>query len=148
MISRMVLGRKYVEAGSPSASGMTPEEFTRTMDEFFFLNGALNVGDFVPWLDRLDLQGYVGRMRRVGATLDAFMERVLDEHAERRRQLDGEGSAARDPCMVDVLLELADDDRLERDCVKALTLVWYAYVRARACVEKPPTYSVRVFGVT
>jgi cytochrome P450 len=120
MISRMVLGRKYVQAGSPSASGMTPEEFTRTMDEFFFLNGALNVGDFVPWLDRLDLQGYVGRMRRVGVTLDSFMERVLDEHTQ-RRQLDGEGFAASD--MVDVLLELDDGDRLERDSVKALTLV-------------------------
>ncbi|KAM0907415.1 hypothetical protein ACQ4PT_016127 [Festuca glaucescens] len=119
MISRMVLGRKYVEAGSPSVSGMTPEQFTRTMDEFFFLNGVLNVGDFVPWLDRLDLQGYVARMKRVGATLDSFMERVLDEHDE-RRQLDGEGFAASD--MVDVLLELADGDRLERDSVKALTL--------------------------
>ncbi|CAM0912419.1 unnamed protein product [Alopecurus aequalis] len=119
MISRMVLAGKYV---SSSASGMTPEKFRRTMDEFFFLNGALNVGDFVPWLARLDLQGYVGRMKRVGATLDAFMERVLDEHAERRRQLDGEGSPVGDPCMVDVLLELADGDRLERDCVKALTL--------------------------
>uniref|UniRef100_A0ACD6ABF2 Uncharacterized protein n=1 Tax=Avena sativa TaxID=4498 RepID=A0ACD6ABF2_AVESA len=122
MISRMVLGRKYVEAaGSSSASGIiTPEEFTRTMDEFFFLNGALNIGDFVPWLDGLDLQGYVGRMRRVGATLDVFMERVLDEHVDRRRRADGEGHAS--PCMVDVLLELADGDRLERDSVKALTL--------------------------
>ncbi|KAM0823690.1 hypothetical protein ACQ4PT_070708 [Festuca glaucescens] len=115
MISRMVLGRKYVKVGSPSASGMTPEQFTQTMDEFFFLNGALNVGDFVPWLDRLDLQGYVARMKRVGATLDSFMERVLDEHAE-RRQLDWEGFAASD--MVDVLLELAEGDRLERDSVK------------------------------
>ena len=74
---------------------MTPEKFKRTIDEFFFLNGALNVGDFVPWLDRLDLQGYVGRMRRAGTTLHAFIERVLDEHAERRRQLDGEGFAAK-----------------------------------------------------
>ncbi|TKW33353.1 hypothetical protein SEVIR_2G228566v4 [Setaria viridis] len=51
-----------------------------------------------------------------------FLERVLDEHNERRR-LEGERFVARD--MVDVLLQLAHDPDLEvplrRDNVKALT---------------------------
>lgn len=128
MISRMVLGKKYVEKaeGTPSseaAPAMTPEEFTRIMDEFFLLNGVLNVGDFIPWLEWLDLQGYVGRMKKISRTLNAFMERVLDEHNERRR-LEGESFVARD--MVDVLLQLADDPtnvdvQLERHSIKALT---------------------------
>ncbi|CAN6210839.1 unnamed protein product [Urochloa humidicola] len=127
VISRVVLGRKYVEAegvgegGSPPV--MAPAEFMAMVHEFFELNGVFNIGDFVPWLDWLDLQGYVRRMKRTAKMLDWFLERVLDEHNERRR-LEGDKFVATD--MVDVLLQLADDPNLEvklsRDNVKALTL--------------------------
>uniref|UniRef100_A0A0E0M1R2 Cytochrome P450 n=1 Tax=Oryza punctata TaxID=4537 RepID=A0A0E0M1R2_ORYPU len=130
VISRMVLGKKYVgikgaaagdgERTSPAA---TPEEFKSMMDELFLLNGVLNIGDFIPWLDWLDLQGYIKRMKSLGKKLDRFLEHVLDEH-DKVRRLQGSGFAARD--MVDVLLQLADDPNLEvqlrRDNVKALTL--------------------------
>ncbi|CAN6196084.1 unnamed protein product [Urochloa humidicola] len=113
VISRMVLGKKYVEAnegggGAPPAA--TPAEFRKLVDEFFALNSAFNLGDYVPWLDWLDLQGYVRRMKRMCKRFGRFLERVLDEHEERRRR-EGEGFVARD--MVDVLLQLADDPNLE-----------------------------------
>ncbi|XP_025822033.1 flavonoid 3'-monooxygenase-like [Panicum hallii] len=92
------------------------------MDELMLLNGVLNIGDWIPWLDWLDLQGYVRRMKKLGKMFDAFMEHVLDEHSE-RRQREGEGFVARD--MVDVLMQLADDPTLEvkigRVGVKAFT---------------------------
>ncbi|CAL4914505.1 unnamed protein product [Urochloa decumbens] len=121
VISRMVLGRKYVVdgAGSPVA----PEEFRALIDEHFLLNGALNVGDMIPWLGWLDPQGYVKRMKRSAKVFDRFLEHVLDEHNERRRREGGEFVAMD---MVDVLLELADDPNLEvpieRDGVKGFTL--------------------------
>ncbi|CAL4931118.1 unnamed protein product [Urochloa decumbens] len=121
VISRMVLGRKYVVdgAGSPVA----PEEFRALIDEHFFLNGALNVGDMIPWLGWLDPQGYVKRMKRSAKVFDRFLDHVLDKHNERRRR-EGEEFVAAD--MVDVLLELADDPNLEvpieRDDVKGFTL--------------------------
>jgi hypothetical protein len=122
VISRMVLGRKYVVDGA--GSPVTPDEFRRTIDEHFFLNGALNVGDMVPWLSWLDPQGYVRRMKRSARMFDRFLEHVLDEHNERRRR-EGKEFVATD--MVDVLLELADDPNLEvpigRNGVKGLTLV-------------------------
>uniref|UniRef100_A0A0E0ESN4 Uncharacterized protein n=1 Tax=Oryza meridionalis TaxID=40149 RepID=A0A0E0ESN4_9ORYZ len=132
VISRMVLGKKYVgvEGASAGDSGggegtsaaATPEEFKMMMDELFLLSGVLNISDFIPWLDWLDLQGYIRRMKRVGKKLDRFMEHVLDEHDKVRRQ-QGDRFAARD--LVDVLLQLADDPNLEvqlrRDNVKALT---------------------------
>jgi typhasterol/6-deoxotyphasterol 2alpha-hydroxylase len=52
----------------------------------------------------------VRRMRKPGRMFDAFMEYVIDEHAERRRS-EGEGFVARD--MVDVLMQLADEPTLE-----------------------------------
>ncbi|CAL5088132.1 unnamed protein product [Urochloa decumbens] len=140
VISRIVLGRKYVEEEAEEAAGeggegasssppvVTPagfrvNEVTREMvDEFFELHGVFSIGDFVPWLDWLDLQGYVGRMKKMSAMFDRFLEHVLDVHNERRR-LEGERFVARD--MVDVLLQLADDPGLEvpltRDNVKAIT---------------------------
>ncbi|TKV95987.1 hypothetical protein SEVIR_9G399700v4 [Setaria viridis] len=122
-ISRMVLGKKYVVHGGTgsSAAATTPEEFKWMIDEFFFLSGALNVGDMIPWLGWLDPQ--IKRIKRLGRKFDRFLEQVLDEHNERRRR-EGEEFAAMD--MVDLLLELADDPNLEvpieRDGVKGFTL--------------------------
>ncbi|CAL5081650.1 unnamed protein product [Urochloa decumbens] len=121
VISRMVLGKKYIQVEASSAV-FTAAEFREIVDELFALNGVFNVGDFVPWLHWLDLQGYVRRMKSASKTFDRFLDHILDEH-DRRRRLEREGFVVRD--MVDVLLQLADDPNLEvpltRDNVKALT---------------------------
>ncbi|EYU21317.1 hypothetical protein ABFS82_09G123700 [Erythranthe guttata] len=125
VISRMVLGKRYLDEGNENAV-VSPEEFKKMIDELFLLNGVLNVGDLIPWLGFLDLQGYVKRMKIVSRKFDRFLEHVLDEHEERRR---GRKTAAED-CggggdMVDLLLELAEDPtlevKLERHGVKAFT---------------------------
>ncbi|KAL6655503.1 hypothetical protein ACP70R_006329 [Stipagrostis hirtigluma subsp. patula] len=127
VICRIVLGKKYIveeeadgEGGPPPAT--SPAEFLAMVDEFFFLGGVFNIGDFVPWLDWLDLQGYIRRMKRSRQMVDRLLDRVLDEHNDRRHH-EGEKFVAKD--MVDVLLHLAHDPNLEvqlsRDNVKALT---------------------------
>jgi len=122
VISRMLLGKKYIVDGSGSPA--TPEEFRWLIDEHFFLNGVLNIADMIPWLSCLDPQGYIKRMKRSAKMLDRFLEHVLDEHNQRRRR-EGKDFVAMD--MMDVLLELADDPNLEvpikPDNVKAFTLV-------------------------
>ncbi|CAN6217812.1 unnamed protein product [Urochloa humidicola] len=127
MIARMVLGRKAVDAVEVVASGAgssvtTWKEFRWMLDELFLVNGVLNVGDWIPWLAWMDLQGYVRRMKRVGKMFDRFMENVVEEHDQRRRR-EGDAFVASD--MVDRLLQLADDPCLEikltRNSVKAFT---------------------------
>ncbi|OWM66570.1 hypothetical protein CDL15_Pgr013787 [Punica granatum] len=119
VISRMVLGKKYTQ--KTEGSIVTPEEFKKMLDELFLLNGAFNIGDSIPWVNFLDLEGYVKRMKALSKKFDKFLEHVLDEHDERRRGV--EGYVAKD--MVDVLLQLADDPnlevKLERHGVKAFT---------------------------
>ncbi|XP_009388239.2 trimethyltridecatetraene synthase-like [Musa acuminata AAA Group] len=131
IISRIVLGRKYtqeqsVSSGAPAAI-VPQEEFKEMMEELMLLNGVINVGDLIPWLNFLDLQGYVKRMKMVGKRFDRFLEHVLDEHNERRRR-EGKAFVPRD--LVDVLLELADDHglevKLERHCLKAFILDMFA----------------------
>ena len=122
VISRMVLGKRYTDESSESGI-VSPDEFRKMMDELFLLNGVLNIGDSIPWMDFLDLQGYVKRMKGLSKKLDRFLEHVLDEHKERRKGV--ENYVAKD--MVDVLLQLADDPdlevKLERHGVKAFTQV-------------------------
>ncbi|KAF0898759.1 hypothetical protein E2562_009364 [Oryza meyeriana var. granulata] len=112
VITRMVLGKRFFGEGADAAEGPVSSlaEFKWMLDELLLLNGVLNVGDWIPWVDWMDLQGYVRRMKKVGKMFDAFMEYVLDEHSERRRR-EGEGFVAND--MVDVLMDLADDPTLE-----------------------------------
>lgn len=119
VICRMVLGKNYLEESENAV--VSPEEFKRMIDELFLLNGVLNIGDFIPWINFLDLQGYIKRMKSCGKKFDRFLEHVLDEHIERKKGV--KDYVAKD--MVDVLLQLAEDPtlevKLERQGVKAFT---------------------------
>jgi len=94
------------------------------LDELFLLNGVLNIGDSIPWLDWMDLQGYIKRMKKLSKMFDRFLEHVVEEHNQ-RQLLEGKDFVAKD--MVDVLLQIADDPTLEvelnRESVKAFTQV-------------------------
>lgn len=115
VICRMVLGKKYEENTS-----VPPNELKKMLDEFFLLSGVLNIGDYIPLISFLDLQGYVKRMKALSKKFDRLLENVLDEHNERRKGV--EGYVAKD--VVDVLLQLADNSnlevKLERNGVKAI----------------------------
>jgi hypothetical protein len=125
VISRMVLGKKYLGSKeAAAAAGTTPEEFTWMLDEVMLLNGVVNIGDYIPWLARMDLQGYVKRMKKVSKMFDGFLEHVVEDHDQRRLR-EGKDWVAKD--MVDVLLQSVDDPNLEvkfdRQSVKHFTLV-------------------------
>ncbi|KAK8592543.1 hypothetical protein V6N13_063120 [Hibiscus sabdariffa] len=120
MISRMVLGKKYT-GGTGENEIVTPKEFKEMLDEWFLLNGVVDIGDSIPWLRSLDLRGYVRKMKALSKKFDRFLEHVLDEHIARRREV--KDYVAKD--MVDVLLQLAEDPnldvKLERNRVKAIS---------------------------
>ncbi|XP_021758708.1 cytochrome P450 71A1-like [Chenopodium quinoa] len=122
VISRMVLGKKYTGKNEEEKLIVTLKEFKSMVDEWFFLNGVLNLGDWIPCLKYMDVQGYEKRMKILGKKFDRFLEHVLDEH-NARREIEKENWVPKD--MVDVLLQLADDPnnevKLERIGVKAFT---------------------------
>ncbi|KAF5482096.1 hypothetical protein F2P56_002690 [Juglans regia] len=121
VISRITLGKNYFkESESGTSTGSTKlEEFQEILDELLLLNGVLNIGDWIPWLDFLDLQGYVRRMKAVMEKLDQVYDHVLDEHKAR---MGGKGFVPKD--MVDLLLQMADnpsvDVKLTCDNIKGL----------------------------
>ncbi|KAL1538101.1 trimethyltridecatetraene synthase-like isoform X1 [Salvia divinorum] len=121
VISRMALGRRYLDGSDDGV--VSPDEFKKMLDELFLLNGVLNIGDLIPCINFLDLQGYVKGMKVLSKKFDRFLEHVLDEH-EARRRATARDYASRD--MVDVMLEVAEDPglevKIERNGIKAITL--------------------------
>lgn len=120
-MSKMVIGNKYfAQFHQSDASIVTFEEFQGMIDKWFFLGGVFNIGDWISWLDRFDLQGYVKQMKELYKNFDRFHNYVLDDHQAIRK-------AERDfvpKDMVDILLQLAEDPNLEvkltRDNIKGL----------------------------
>ncbi|GMJ07280.1 TRANSPARENT TESTA 7, CYTOCHROME P450 75B1 [Hibiscus trionum] len=129
IICRMTFGKKHfcVSGDDRLGSNSVPslQELQEILNEFFFLNGVFNIGDWIPWLDFVDLQGYVKRMKALKKKLDRFHDHVFDEHKRKMKEL-GKDFVAQD--MVDLLLQLADDPesdpdvKLTYDALRGLTL--------------------------
>ncbi|RLN35357.1 hypothetical protein C2845_PM03G20360 [Panicum miliaceum] len=91
------------------------EAFRRTLDEAFAATGAVsNVGEWVPLLGWLDVQGCARQMKRLLELHDRFYEKIVGEHEERRRRADAAGEFVASD-LVDVLLQLAEEDRQESE---------------------------------
>lgn len=69
---------------------MNLDELERLSEELLCLNGTFNIGDWIPWLDFLDLQGIVRKLKAVKAKLDRFhsmitkLQRLLMKISNRR----------------------------------------------------------------
>ncbi|KAG8378517.1 hypothetical protein BUALT_Bualt08G0145300 [Buddleja alternifolia] len=122
-ITRMVLSNKYCSE-SENEKSINMDELRGLMDEWFLLSGAFNIGDWIPWLSFLDLQGYVKKMKALSKKMDRFHNYVIDDHLARRAA--GKDFIPKD--LVDVLLQLAEDPNLEvkltRDSVKGFLQIY------------------------
>ncbi|CAA2984612.1 flavonoid 3 -monooxygenase-like [Olea europaea subsp. europaea] len=123
-ITRIVLSNKYFSESKCDDQGsvITLDELQSLLHQWFVLNGTvMNIGDWIPWLSFLDLQGCVKQMKDLHKKMDRFNEYVLDDH-KAKRDANGKDFVPKD--MVDVLLQLSEDPNLDvkltRDNVKAL----------------------------
>lgn len=122
--------------GSSSSEGQ--DNFIKILQEFSKLFGAFNVSDFFPLLSWLDLQGFNPRLAKARASLDGFIDKIIDDHIQRRRrnkngQVSGDGA---ETDMVDELLAFYSEEmkvnesddlqnaiKLSRDNIKAIIMV-------------------------
>ncbi|KAK8597659.1 hypothetical protein V6N13_095059 [Hibiscus sabdariffa] len=88
IMSRMVLGKRHFGLSGDGRLGsnsiLTPREFQEMIDEVLLLNGVFHIGDWIPWLEFLDLQGYLKRMKALKKKLDRFLDHVFEEHKRRK----------------------------------------------------------------
>lgn len=85
------------------------DEFISILQEFSKLFGAFNIADFIPWLTWVDPQGLNNRLKKARKALDAFIDKIIDEHIEKREKRRGALDEA-DTDMVDDLLAFYSDE--------------------------------------
>ncbi|GLJ31859.1 hypothetical protein SUGI_0641020 [Cryptomeria japonica] len=119
IVCRMFASRMYSDNELSGGLG-----FKQMVEEMFALAGAFCVGDFIPSLDWLDLQGIRRRMQAVHKIFDSFAEKVIDEHVHRRLVTGGPKEEDRVKDMVDVMLDMAETEgqTISRVNIKAIIL--------------------------
>jgi len=113
IMCRMAFGRKYSDKDSIDSKGISS-----MIKEIFFLAGSFNIGDYIPSLANMDLQGLNRRMKKVHIVHDDFLEKIIEEHVEQK-----DPNVTRD--LVDFLLAASADKDMElkftRDNIKAVS---------------------------
>lgn len=113
IICRMVFGRKYSNEEAYDDRG-----FGEMIKEFGFLLGAFDIGDFIPYLGWIDLQGLHRRHKAIHKKADAFYEKLIEEHLAQKDTRETKD-------FVDVLLAFSENNNasevnLRRDNIKAI----------------------------
>ncbi|XP_022950466.1 cytochrome P450 CYP736A12-like isoform X1 [Cucurbita moschata] len=109
----MAFGKKYED------KEFDKRGFKSVIQEGLQLVGGVNLGDFIPCIAWLDLQGLSRRMISVHKVCDEFLEKIINEHLEAR-------AAKRTKDFVDVMLDLIDSQesgyQIDRSSIKAIML--------------------------
>ncbi|CAA3001091.1 flavonoid 3'-monooxygenase [Olea europaea var. sylvestris] len=120
-IARVMLGRRVVGDGSGGGDAKA-DEFKSMVVEMMTLAGVFNIGDFIPALEGLDIQGVVKKMKKLHKRFDTFLGKILEEH-----QINDSRGSDRNVDLLSALIELKDDEqgeegRLTDTEIKALLL--------------------------
>ncbi|GAV71740.1 p450 domain-containing protein [Cephalotus follicularis] len=74
MTCRMIFGKKYLD------KDLDGRGFKAVIQEALKLLGTPNLADYFPQIASLDLQGLTKRTKAVAKVLDAFLEKIINEH--------------------------------------------------------------------
>ncbi|KAG5015658.1 hypothetical protein GLYMA_08G140500v4 [Glycine max] len=115
MSCRMILGKKYMD------QDLDQKGFKAVMQEVLHLAAAPNIGDYIPYIGKLDLQGLIRRMKTLRRIFDEFFDKIIDEHIQSDK---GEVNKGKD--FVDAMLDFVGTEeseyRIERPNIKAILL--------------------------
>ncbi|XP_010029715.2 cytochrome P450 84A1 [Eucalyptus grandis] len=112
------------------------DEFIGILQEFSKLFGAFNLADFIPYLGRIDPQGINERLVKARGSLDRFIDKIMDDHMEKKNKDKTLLSEEAETDMVDDLLafygeeeakvneseDLQNSIKLTRENIKAIIM--------------------------
>ena len=122
VVCRVAFGRKIEREGDSA-------KFWEMIGEFLYLLGVFNVGDFIPWLDWVNyFNGINARTKKNFKNLDCFVESLIEEHVQHRKNDESVGKATED--LIDVMLRVEKDNSLGvpfgRENIKAILVDIFA----------------------
>ncbi|KAG8373244.1 hypothetical protein BUALT_Bualt11G0003600 [Buddleja alternifolia] len=97
--------------GSSSHEGQ--DDFIKILQEFSKLFGAFNLADFVPCLGWMDPQGLNSRLAKARDSLDGFIDSIIDDHMEKKKNNSSDCDKNVDTDMVDELLAFYSDEEVK-----------------------------------
>uniref|UniRef100_A0A2P2MYI4 Flavonoid 3'-monooxygenase n=1 Tax=Rhizophora mucronata TaxID=61149 RepID=A0A2P2MYI4_RHIMU len=114
-LGRVVMGRRVFGDGS-GCGDPKADEFKSMVVELMELAGVFNIGDFVPALEWLDLQGVATKMKKLHKRFDDFLTNIVEEHKM-------SGGSGPHVDLLSTLLSLNDEgSKLTDTEIKALLL--------------------------
>ncbi|MCO5611841.1 hypothetical protein L7F22_066100 [Adiantum nelumboides] len=128
IIFRMTFSKTYSELSSSSSTG----DIVAIIDEIMHLLGVPNVGDVIPSLAWLDLQGLERKMRAVREQVKVALGEIIRERRDRNAEQDV-AHADQPQDFLDALLSMQKTERevgITDDNVTAVILVsFYCHIR-------------------
>ena len=116
---KMIAGKSYYSDHATSSEEVA--RYQESMEETFQTAGVSNIGDFLPVLRWIDLQGLKKRVR-LAKYRDEFLQGLIDELRGRR---DHDGGIEEEKTMIGVLLSLqkTDPECYTDQIIKSLIIV-------------------------
>eukprot|EP00252_Welwitschia_mirabilis_P004937 TRINITY_DN1528_c0_g1_i4.p1 TRINITY_DN1528_c0_g1~~TRINITY_DN1528_c0_g1_i4.p1 ORF type:complete len:376 (-),score=30.58 TRINITY_DN1528_c0_g1_i4:454-1467(-) len=115
----LLAGRRFSEEEIVGEGNIT---FKKLLEEITATSAVTNLGDFIPWIDWLDIQGIKRRYRKVNGVYDAFVQKLIHERMDHLSRTCGENKSR---CFLDVLLSIyRKDGSSSHDVQKIKALVW------------------------
>ncbi|KAL3838997.1 hypothetical protein ACJIZ3_023588 [Penstemon smallii] len=106
-LARVALGRRVVGHGFGDGE-VKAEDFKAMVVELMVLAGVFNIGDFIPPLEGLDLQGVITKMKKLHKRFDDFLNAILEEH-----KIKGSTETRGNTDLLSTLISLKDVDDSE-----------------------------------
>ncbi|KAI9113191.1 hypothetical protein K1719_015716 [Acacia pycnantha] len=124
-VLRTMAGKRYF-GGRAEVNEEEAIRFLKTLREFVRLMGVFVLGDAIPYLRWLDLDGHEKAMKKTAKELDNILDEWLEEHRRKRASGDHKG----DEDFMDVMLSVLGGSQLggyDADTInKATTLILIA----------------------
>ncbi|KAE8691007.1 Flavonoid 3',5'-hydroxylase [Hibiscus syriacus] len=114
MIGQVILSRRVFET-----KGSESNEFKDMVVELMTSAGIFNIGDFIPSIAWMDLQGIEGKMKKLHKKWDVLLTKMMKEHDETAHERKGKLD------FLDIIMasrENSDGEKLSFVNVKALLL--------------------------
>ncbi|KAK8697605.1 hypothetical protein V6N13_113746 [Hibiscus sabdariffa] len=115
MMGQVILSRRVF-----TTKGSESNEFKDMVVELMTCAGLFNIGDFIPSIAWMDLQGVEGEMKKLHKRWDVLLTKMMEEHAETVHERKGK------PDFLNIIMANRDNpggEKLSLVNVKALLLV-------------------------
>ncbi|KAF8402137.1 hypothetical protein HHK36_013089 [Tetracentron sinense] len=104
----MTIARKRYFGNVDAEIESEASQFRKAIREFMYLAGVFVVSDALPYLEWMDLQGYVSSMKRNIEELDTLIASWVEEHIQKRDFSESKG----EPDFIDTMLSILSEDTL------------------------------------